>query len=456
MLSTEANLLERFFSPRCIAIAGASDTKGKLGNSVMQRLLACPSVRLLPIHPRAESVLNVTTVRHVGEIAEPIDLLIALVPGDQLLPLIESCAVGQVGYLLAVTSGFAEVSVDGRQLQRKIVDVARTRGIRVVGPNSMGMLNAAINLNASLIPNAPPGGAGLSCVTQSGGFGIAASMYALDHYLPISKICDLGNTSDVPIPEVLEYLRADSTTRVVGLFLEALGSVDALEHALERLALLKPVILCTPGRTTAGKRASLAHLGIRADSSHRQSVNTSGSVIRAATGLDLLNVAKAVNWQPMPGGARAAILTATGGMGAELADLCIEAGLEVPLFSEVLQSQLHALLPSFAAVGNPIDITPIYWQFPQVYPALLRVLMASAEIDIVFVCITDVGTEMAELATAIVEELRVQEAQAKPCFVFWGSRDDALDNMRIIERAGVPCYRSTAEAVRAATVRIRQ
>ncbi len=442
--------MDQFFTPRCLTIVGASNSQQKLGYRVMQRLLLGKAQKIIPIHARESKILDVPTCTDLASVQEHIDLLVALVPSERLLPIIESAREGQVSYLLAISSGFAEVSSEGRRLQHDVVGAATRRGIRIVGPNSMGMLNASYCLNASLVPDAPPGGAGLSCLTQSGGFGIAASMYALDHQLPIAKICDLGNTSDVQITEVLDYFGKDTETLVVGLYLEALGDIDALVDAVSNLAKIKPVVLTTPGRTEAGMRASLAHLGLPTAAS-RDALSASGAPIHASTGRELLNIAKALCWQPPCRGTRVAILTATGGIGAELADLCTDAGMEVPELSAATKLELRSLLPPFAAVGNPIDVTPIYWQFAQVYPAVMHVLLAAEEIDLLIIAITDVATGIEQLATAIVEQLRSTNVERKPCYVFWGSRDDALVNMRVLESAQLPCYRSTSETVSAAS-----
>lgn len=446
--------MDRFFAPRRLAIAGASNSKRKLGYRVMRQLLEGGVGEVIPIHPRESTVLGLPARADLASVSEPVDLLVALVPGDRLLPLVESAREGQVGYLLAISSGFAEASAEGRRLQLDVARAAAERGIRVVGPNSMGMLNAASRLNASLVPEAPPGGAGLSCVTQSGGFGIAVSMYALDHQLPVAKICDLGNTADVRVAEVLEYLAGDPDTSVVGLYLEAPGDTDELSDAISTLSSSKPVILTALGRSEAGRRASRAHLGLEGQAD-RRAVGSIDAVIHAQTGRELLDVAKALSWQPPPRGARAAILTATGGIGAEITDLCIDAGIEVPALSASVKDRLAALLPPFAALGNPVDVTPIYWRFAEVYPALMQVLLAAEEVDLLIVAITDVATDIEPLARAIADEQRTMVRSGKPCYVFWGARDESLANRRVLEHARLPCYRSTSETVRAAAAHVR-
>jgi acyl-CoA synthetase (NDP forming) len=173
--------LHLLFAPRSIAVAGASNKTGKMGNLFMQRLTADFRGTLYAINPTEREVGGVTTVKSIAEVLHPIDLLIALVPAARLIELVEPCRPGQVRYLLAIPSGFAEISPQGRALQERLASAARSRGIRTLGPNVVGVMNAIAGINASMMPALPPGGRGLSCITQSGGFGMALSMYALDH-----------------------------------------------------------------------------------------------------------------------------------------------------------------------------------------------------------------------------------------------------------------------------------
>lgn len=451
--------LHAFFAPRSIAVAGASNDENKFGHRVMQRLLSGYTGDLFPIHPNAEEVLGIPAYPNPGTLPGAVELLVALLPGRRLLPLIEAFERDQVKFLLAIPSGFGETGEDGKALQDALVHAAKARGMRVIGPNSMGMLNAAGAVNASLVPDMPPGGSGLSCVTQSGGFGISVTMYALDHHLQIAKICDLGNTADIQIVDVLDYFKDDPETTVVGLFLEAVPEDEAFGRAATELAAVKPTLLTKIGRTTAGERASLSHLGLVQAS--EPNYHEIAQLIPAHTGIELLQFAKGLMWQPSAQGKRVAIVTATGGIGTELADLSVEHGLDVPVLSDTVQRELGRLLPDFAAIGNPIDVTPIYSQFAEVYPDVIRILTAATDVDLILISVTDVATELDALSPAIVVALNDSRSAnsvlpPKPAYVFWGSRNDALANMQILERAGIPCYRSTLETVRAASVNARQ
>lgn len=438
---------DRLFNPQSISVVGASNTAGKLGYDFIRRLAAGFNGALSAINPREKEVAGIPSHASLADVPNHIDLLITLIPGDQLVSLIEACPSGKVSYLVAIPSGFAEMSEDGRKQQDRLAALVRERGMRLLGPNVVGILNCEQGLNASLMPLLPPGGRGLSCLTQSGGFGMALSMYALDHNMPVTKFCDLGNMADVEVHEVLDHLAEDPHTRVIGLFLESVRSQEAALSALRSAAARKPVILTPVGVAPGGRRASLAHLGLKTDASRLVAAMPRG-VHRADTALDLLNTANALLRQSRAKGLRTAIVTGTGGIGAEVADLCSRNGLELPEFSTPLQAKLRSSLPIYAGVKNPVDLTPIWANYPTVYPQVIEAIATSGEIDVIIICITDVPTQYPNLANAMAAWLPT--ARAHTMVAFWGSRDKDIAGMGVLEKAGLPCYRSTREAVAAA------
>ena len=289
---SRAKPLDRLFEPRSIAVAGATTTARKLGNVLIERLAAGFQGKLYPVHPTHPEIAGLRAYPDLAAIPEPIDLLVALLPGRQLLELVEACAPGRVHMLLAVPAGFAEAGQEGIAMQAALAHAAAARGMRLVGPNCMGMINAAAGINASLAPELPRGGRGLSIVTQSGGFAIAVTMYANDHQLPVAKIVDLGNMADLQLAEVLDHLTEDPETEVIGLFLEAAGHTDDHARALARAAARKPVVLTRLGRTAVGRAASHAHIGPAGPPVALPSPATRNLSI-ARTGAELLDLAKA-------------------------------------------------------------------------------------------------------------------------------------------------------------------
>lgn len=446
-------VLRCLFTPRTIAVVGASNKDGKMGNLFVKHLLAGYSGEIILVHPKGQEVCGLQTYQDITDVPAQIDLLIPLIPAKQVLSLVERCVKGQVKVLLAIPSGFGEVPGGGKHLEERLLSLAIEREMRVVGPNSLGMLNCPYRLNASMVPELPPGGPGFSCITQCGGFGMAIYMYTHDHQLEMAKFCDLGNTADVTVHELLDYYRHDADTHIVGVYLESFVDGERFFAQANRLAVEKPVILTKLGRTDAGGRASFAHLGLSPGDADCQERARDSRIIPAQTGLEMLDIAKGLSWQPLPRGRKVGIVTGAGGVGVELTDLCEEQGLEVPQFSGQLQAALRPYLPTYASVRNPVDLTPIWQEFPKLYRPLLQTLFASDEVDILLVAIIDVATTLEPLmhaVTEVVTQAQIEVASAKPIYVYWASPHNMRKHRQILQRARIPCYQSTLSTVRIA------
>jgi acetate---CoA ligase (ADP-forming) len=439
--------MRALFRPESIAVVGATDSPDKMGSLVTDRLVERFHGALHFVNPRIASLHGHKAYAHLADIPGQVDLVVAVCPADRLQQVVEACPSGKAHYLLAIPGGFGEVAGDGPQRQAQLLDAAHRCGLRVVGPNTAGVLNTAIDLNASLLPDMPEPGPGASFVSQSGGFGITVSMYSMNHQLPVGTICDLGNTVDVQIHEVLDHLAEDPHTTVVGLFLESIDDADRLRAAITALAARKPVVLTRRGESAVGPRVTRAHLG--RSPGPALSLESTG-VVQTATIVQLLNTVKALSWERPMAGDRVGVLTGTGGIGSELADLCLREGLDVPEFSPSLQAELGAVpgLPAFAPRNNPVDFTPIWWDFETVYPAVIRRLLDSPEVDGLLITIQDVATETPELASAVARAL-TERPREKPVVVFWGCKHSDLSHMRVLEAEQVPCYLTPLEAVQA-------
>lgn len=442
--------LDRLFSPRTVAVVGASGDEGKKGNLVLRNLTKSYAGGIFPVHPTADSVAGLKAYRTLGDIPTEIDLLIPLIPARNLLELVRNCPSGRVKTLLAIPSGFGEVPPDGEAMERELVATAKSKGMRVVGPNTLGVMNYAIGLNASIAPGLPGGAGGFSVVTQSGGFGMSVYMYGVDHQFDIAKFCDLGNTSDISIAEVLGYYADDPDTTIIGGFLES--DREPVAASIAEASREKPLILTAIGRTDAGRRATLAHLG-PAPGGHRVAPPPDSRPIVAQTGLEMLDIAKAMTWQPLPRGARVGILTGSGGIGAELVDLCVEHGLAVPELSQALRGRLQPHLPSYASVVNPVDLTPVWAEYPQMYPPLMETLLESDEIDMLIITVIDMATALEELMHAIDDTVRrhtTNSDRPKPVLVLWVAPPGFRHHRQMLQTSRVPCYPSTLSTVRVA------
>lgn len=435
--------LSRLFSPRSIAVLGASASTDKLGGQVFARLAESFHGELFAINPGETDIAGRMSVPSLEALPQPVDLLIVLAPGERLVEAIERCPEGCVGFLLAIPSGFGEVVHEGLELQQRLGAAARRAGMRVVGPNCVGLLNGSIGLNASIIPLMPPGGAaGLGVATQSGGFGMALAMYAADSGMAVSCFCDVGNTVDVSLADCVAYLAGDPATGVIGLYVESVRDLPSLMETLTEAAKAKPVVVCPLARTLSGQAASLAHVGIPADGARLASSLPDDAIV-VHSGLDLLHVSRALLWQGRPlGGKRLAIVTGTGGIGTEIADLAGEHGLTIPRFSPKLTAAIARHLPVYAASANPVDLTPVWRDYPRLYPIVMAEIAASGEADLIAVSITDVPTTWPDLAQSLARSV---PTLGLPVAVYWASRDADVVNMAALNAAHIPTYRATRE-----------
>jgi acyl-CoA synthetase (NDP forming) len=445
--------LSRLFSPRSIAVLGASGSADKLGGQVFARLAAGFRGELVAVNPIEREISGRPSFPSLEAMPHPVDLLLALAPGERLVEAIEACPRGRADFLLAIPSGFGEVPDRGRNLQQRLALAARQAGIRVVGPNCVGLINATVGLNASIIPLMPPGGApGLGVATQSGGFGMALAMYAADTGMAVSCFCDVGNTVDLSLADCVTHLANDPATAVIGLYVESVRDVAEFSEAAARAAAAKPVIVCPLARTPSGAAASLAHVGISADEPMLAASLPPCSLV-VGSGLDLLHAARALLWQGRKlHGRRLAIVTGTGGVGTEIADLAAEHGLVVPRFSARLTAAIARHLPPYAASANPVDLTPVWRDYPRLYPAVMAEIAASGEADLVAVSITDVPTTSPDLAGSLALSA---PALGMPVAVFWASRDGDIGNMAPLQAARIPTYRSTRDVVLALSLLAR-
>ncbi len=436
--------LERFFAPRSVAVLGASDDPDKIGYRVIRSLREYDGF-IYPVHPAALAIDGRPAFASLAALPDPVDVIVAVVPAEALLAALHAAPRRCAQFLLALTSGFGEVP-ESAALQSELQALCAAREIRLVGPNSAGAMNVPRRYNASLIPSMPGSEAGVSFLTQSGGFGMQVWMYAHTYALDVARFCDVGNTAGVTLAEVLDAYADDSSTKVVSLFGEAVDAQGAWRKSLARAAARKPVVVANAARTPAGRRATTAHLGSSAGV-FAPDAELEGGVRVVATIRDLLNVSKALLRQPAPRGRRVAIVSGSGGIGVELSDLCIDAGLEVPVLSEAVQREFAAILPSYAAFANPIDLTAAWPRYAEWYPPLVTALRRSGEVDVVIATLIDVATQRRELIDAAAA-LAGDSGTGVPLYVFWSSPETEREHLRLLERAGVPCFETPLETVR--------
>ena len=326
---------------------------------------------MLPVS-RADSVFGHRAYRTVADLPGEIDLVVVAVPAGGVLDVIRSAAAKRAGAAVILGAGFAETGAEGAALQQQVLDAARAGGVRLVGPNCFGVQNCQLPLNASIAAGTPPaaevGRPGVSLLTQSGAYGMAVHALGRDESTRFAKVYAAGNKADIADHEVLDYLADDPATGVICLLLESISQPRTFFASARRATARKPVIATVTGRSADGRRAALSHTASMAtDDRLLDAMLDQAGVVRTRTGLQMLDAARVLVDQPAPAGPRVGIITNSGGTGVELADLLVDEGLTVPELSRPLQDALRELLPEYASPRNPVDMTPIWPRFPELY-----------------------------------------------------------------------------------------
>lgn len=437
------------FNPRRVALIGASSKVGKLGNLLMRNLDGF-SGEVFPIHPAETEILGRRVYPSLRDLPVPVDLALVAVPTDAVLAAIEDCAEARATAAVIVTGGFAEVSDEGRSRQEQVVAAAQAGGVRLVGPNCFGVINAHAGLNASIGIGLPTAG-GVSLFTQSGAYGMAAFSRSKEEGIGFAKVIAPGNKADLDEAEIVTYLGNDPDTRVIAMLLESIGNGTAFLDAVRAVAPVKPVIVLKTGRNKTAQRAAASHTAALADDYRITAAALGQAGVRLVEdGHTLLDVAAALSNQPPLRGNRVAIITNSGGTGVELTDLLEDEGLTVPQLSHRLQNEIRNVLPPYGSAGNPVDVTTDWPRFAEMYGEAIKAIMTSDEVDAIVPVLLQRAALMPEVTERIIAEQAAARAASnrKPIHVCWVAPEGAETNRRRLVSAGISCHPSTLPTAR--------
>ena len=451
MTSDKNSNLSLFFEPRSIAVFGSMREPQGEGLTVIRNMLNFGFAgSIYPISRSATQASGLKAYPTVNDVDGPIDLAIVVTPPTTVLPIIDECGQQGIKAAIVATEGFAETGRDGATLQRHLVETARRYGMRLLGPNTLGVLSTDYGLVTapySMGHNKPPSG-GITYCSQTGflTFGVHP---VKDIGYPISKICDFGNKCDVNELDLLSYLAEDPSTNVICMHLEDIKNGQRFMEVARQAVARKPVLILKPGRTEAGARAASSHTGSLAgdDQVHENAFRQAG-VIRLRTWREFWDIPKALSLQPLPKGNRIAIVTATGGAGVMLSDAAAEFGLVPATFATATRSQLGKLSPRLG--NNPVDVGPMMSvrESPfSVYEDVVPAILSDPNVDcLTAVChlgppILNVFTGLAPLISKI----------GKPVTVLGYGIDlpEMQESVRQMESMGLPTYLDLETSVKA-------
>jgi acetate---CoA ligase (ADP-forming) len=445
---TAPGSLTSLFRPGSIAVVGASRNPRTVGGAVFHNLLAGGFTgAVYPVNPNAPSVQSVKAWPRLEDLPEVPELVVVAVPPRQALEVVLAAANLGTKAAVILTAGFGETGPAGRELELKIRQIARGKGMRVLGPNCLGVLtpDPAVRMNATFGTTFPPHG-NIAFASQSGAIGLAAVDLAADLGIGISAFASLGNKADISGNDVLEHFEHDPQTRTLLLYLESFGNPARFREIATRVARSKPIVLVKSGRSGAGARAAGSHTGSMAgpDASISALCRQTG-VIRAETMEQLFDVAALLAGQPLPRGRKVAVVTNAGGPGILAADAIEGSGLSCPPLSESTQQALRAVLRPAASVGNPVDI--LADADAVTYGKALEQVARDPEIDAVIAMYVPPITGD---ALAVAREItRVTAETDKPVLVCFAGTFGVQEAFALLRSRQVPCYRFPEAPARA-------
>jgi acetyl coenzyme A synthetase (ADP forming)-like protein len=430
--------VERVLRPRSIALIGAGRDPHSIGHAVLRNLVRGGFTGpVYPVNPRATELEGLRSYPDLSSISDNIDLAVIALPSAEVPDAVDACAQRGVHGLVIVSSGFADAGSDGQALQRRIVERARGGGMRLVGPNCVGVINTepAVSMNASFAPT-PPRRGRIAFASQSGALGIALLERAAAAGLGLSSFVSMGNKADISSNDLLRYWGQDPGTDVILLYLESFGNPRAFSRIARRVAGSKPVIALKGGRTMAGSRAAASHTAAMASpDAVVDALFDQTGVIRVDTIEELFDTAAVLAEQPLPAGARVAVLGNAGGAEIVATDALVEAGLEVRELRDTTAVAIRRLWPASASTFNPVDLGG--GARAETLVASLRVLLEADEVDSVLVVVAPVPhIDLAALVEAMHEE--TQNARIPVVVTLLGTNAPLMD-LREGQRR-LPCF----------------
>lgn len=442
--------LDGLFRPRSVAVVGASRRPGSIGGQVVRNLVAGGfQGPVYPVNRDAEVVSSVRAYRSVRAIRAPVDLAVIVVPAAAVLGVAADCGRAGVKGLVVITAGFREIGGAGAEREQRLQALGRRHGMRIVGPNCMGIVNTEprFSLNASFAATPPLAGA-VAMVSQSGALGEAILADAARAGLGVAMFASVGNRADVTAADLLAYWEHDAQVEVILLYLETVGEPHRFFEVARRVARRKPIIAVKSGRSRAGAAAASSHTGSIAGADVAvDTLLAQCGVLRVDSFRDMFALATALRRQPPPKGPRMAVVTNAGGPGILATDALVGLGLSVEPLREQTQKALRKVLPAEASVHNPVDL--IASADADRYRAALAAVVADPSLDaFVVLFVSPVMIDAAAVASAIAAETRGCGRPVLACVMGRQRGDEAL---LILDRAGIPVFRYPEDA--AATLR---
>jgi acyl-CoA synthetase (NDP forming) len=449
-METGLTTLDAIFNPRSVAVIGASDNPGKLGSHVMKSLTQgrYPG-KIYPVNPGKDEILGIKTYPTLSQVPDTVHLSVIVLPAEQVPKIIKECKEKGVRGIVLITAGFKEIEDKrGESLQKEITELADQSGIKIIGPNTFGIVNLHLPLNASFTPEfSLVEKGGISFVSQSGGMSHLMAFLSLQDKVGFSKIIGLGNRCNVDFAEMVEYLIKDSQTKVIAMYMEGIDQPKRLMEVAKRGNREKPILAYKVGRSSTSDKASRFHTGSLAGKHEiYESAFKQAGILTVGSSEELLDTAKALTMCPLPEGNKVAVLSGQAGPGMAACDVCEMEGLLIPPFSMETQKRVEELLPPLAIRTNPVDMGPA-WYDSEAIKGIVHTVLEDKNIDAIILCIMFASANRP--AVGILTELLLERRINKPILCCFSSPPGIWDDeIKRLEGSGIPNYPTPERAAK--------
>jgi len=442
--------LRVFFEPKSVAIVGASRKEGKIGNYILRNnIMLGYSGPIYPVNPGASEIEGLKCYPSVAAIPEAVELAVIALPAHLVVDVLKDCQRKIVKGVVIISSGFSEIGGEGMERQRELVRLAAEAGIRVVGPNTTGILNPAGRFTTTFVDlkGVKPGGIGF--VAQTGMFaGMMFQWIFSSQHFGLSKVIGLGNKADVTDHDAIDYLAQDEATRTVIMYLEGVKDGKRFLDSASRLGRRKPLVVIKGGKTAEGARAAHSHTGSLAGRDEIfEALFRQAGAIRVSDFEELLDFGKTFAYQPLPKGNRTAIVTLSGGAGVMATDICLESGLRLARLESHTLARIKEKMPSWAHPGNPLDVEPLSEIVMQegAYRLGLDAVLSDPGVDLALLVMTTFKMPKVN-ANFLLEITRAHpEKPVAVCII--GEATVYSQFFQIMEEANIPVFVSVRRAV---------
>ncbi|MGB9777782.1 MAG: acetate--CoA ligase alpha subunit [Candidatus Bathyarchaeales archaeon] len=440
--------LDKIFNPKSVAIIGASDEEGSVGYALMKNFIDLGfDGKVYPVNIRKNEILGLKAYQSVEQIPDAVDLAVIATPAKTVPDIVEQCGKVGIKGIIIISAGFKEVGAEGKALEDKILEIKNKYGLRIIGPNCLGVIRPSIKLNATFINKMPKSG-NIAFISQSGALGSAILDWAIQENIGFSNFVSVGSMLDVDFGDLIDYFGTDPQTRSILMYIEGLTDARKFLSAARHFARTKPIIVVKAGKYSESAKAAASHTGsLTGEDIIYDAAFKRAGIVRVEEIADLFNCAEVLGMQPLPKGPNLVIITNAGGPGVMATDALIARGGKLAKLSQKTMEYLNSILPHYWSRGNPVDI--LGDAKADRYRAVLEACLNDENVDGVLIIYTaQAVAEPVEIAKSIVEVCKNMGYQSKTILTSFMGSGAVEEANRIFNQNSIPTYSTPEQAVK--------